>query len=67
MIGNWSTGVDSFAVDVPNVILVINESERQRDDVIIELFNRVYDSDKNALKYQINLANSTSLELPKKF
>ncbi|MFB5601092.1 MAG: hypothetical protein ACE5SW_12805 [Nitrososphaeraceae archaeon] len=66
-IGNWSTGVDSFAVDVPNAVLVIDESERQQDDVVIELFNPIYDSNKKTLKYDVTPDNATSIDLPSKF
>jgi len=64
-IGNWSAGSDSFVVDVPDVVLVIDESERQQDEVIIiELFDLVYDFNKKTLKYQITLANTNFVELP---
>ena len=66
-IGNWSTGEDSFAVDAPNAVLVIDENEGQQDVAIVELFNPVYDSDKQALMYQVIPDNATSVELPGKF
>ncbi|MGD1837809.1 MAG: hypothetical protein ACPKPY_07100, partial [Nitrososphaeraceae archaeon] len=47
-IGNWSVGEDSFAVDPPNAVLVVDEREGQQDITIVELFNPVYDSDKKA-------------------
>ena len=65
-IGNWSARADSFAVDAPNAVLVVDESEKQ-DDVIVDLFNPVYDSDKKALKYEIIPDNATSISLPKEF
>ena len=65
-IGNWSTGADSFAVDAPNAVLIIDESEKQ-DIAIIELFSPVYDSDKKTLKYEVTPYNATSIELPSEF
>ena len=44
-IGNWSTGEDSFAVDTPNAVLVVDEQEVGQDVIIVELFNPIYDSD----------------------
>jgi hypothetical protein len=38
-IGNWSTGEDSFALDAPNVVLVVDDIEVQQDTAIVELFN----------------------------
>ena len=67
-IGNWSVGQDSFAVDPPNAVLVVDEQEgRQQDDVIVELFNPVYDSNKKTLKYEAIPDNATSIELPSEF
>jgi len=66
-IGNWSTGVDSFAVDAPNAVLVVDEIEGQQDTVIVEFFNPVYDIDKKTLKYDITPDNTTSTELPSEF
>jgi hypothetical protein len=66
-IGNWSTGVDSFAVDAPNAVLVVDEIEGQQDTTIVELFNPIYDLDKNSLQYEITPDNATSIELPSKF
>ena len=62
-IGNWSMGVDSFAVDAPNAVLVVDEQEGEQNVTIIELFNPVYDYDKKTLKYDIMLDDSTSVEL----
>ena len=65
-IGNWSTGADSFAVDAPNAVLIVDESEKQ-DIAIIELFSPIYDSDKKTLKYKVTLDNATSIEIPSEF
>ena len=65
-IGNWSTGEDSFAVDAPNSVLIVDEIEEQYT-AITELFNPVYDVDKKTLKYDIIPDNRTSIELPSEF
>ncbi|MGD1834718.1 MAG: hypothetical protein ACPKQO_03260, partial [Nitrososphaeraceae archaeon] len=51
-IGNWSIGEDSFAVNAPNAVLVVDKQEGEQDVAIVELFNPIYDSDKKALKYE---------------
>ena len=67
-IGNWTTGEDSFAVDAPNAVLVVDEIEGEQQDVaIIELFSPVYDSDKKTLKYEVIPNNATSIDLPGEF
>jgi hypothetical protein len=66
-IGNWTTGQDSFAIDAPNAVLVIDEIARQQDTAIIELFNPVYDSDNKILKYDITSNNTTSIDLSNEF
>ena len=62
-IGNWSTGANSFAVDPPNVALVVNDdaAEQRQDLAVIELFNPVYDSEANTLRYDIVAENGTSI------
>ena len=62
-IGNWSTGEDSFAVDAPNAVLVVDEQEGKQEIVIIELFDPIYDSDKKTLKYNVTPDNATSIDL----
>lgn len=54
-IGNWSIGKNSFAIDAPNILLVVDEIEGQRDTTIVELFNLIYDKDKNSLKYELHI------------
>ncbi|MGD1837452.1 MAG: hypothetical protein ACPKPY_05275 [Nitrososphaeraceae archaeon] len=63
-VGNWSVGENNYAIDVPNTVLVVDEQEGKQDVVIVELFNPVYDVDKNVLKYDITPDNATSIELP---
>ena len=66
-IENWSTGVDSFALDAPNTVLVVDEIKGQQDTAIVELFDPIYDIDKNSLKFQVTPDNTTSIELPSEF
>jgi hypothetical protein len=67
-IGNWSTGPDSFAVDPPNIALVVDDAAEQRRDLaVIELFNPEYDSEAKTLKYDIVAENGTSIDLPGEF
>ena len=66
-IGNWSTGDDSFAVDVPNAVLIVDEQEAKQDVSIVELFNPVYNVDTKTLKYDVTPDNATYIELPKEF
>ena len=66
-IGNWSVRPDSFAVDAPNAVLVVDEQEGEQDVAIVELFSPVYDSDKKVLKYDVTPDNTTSIELPSEF
>ena len=76
-IGNWSTGPDSFAVDPPNAVLVLDDEVEQREDfAIIELFNPEYDSVADTLRYDITAENATtttatttssSINLPSEF
>ena len=62
-IGNWSTREDSFAVDEPNAVLVLDEIEGKQDIAIVELFDPIYDSDKKTLKYDVIPDNATSIDL----
>ena len=64
--GNWSDGTDSFAIDAPNVVLVVDDGQQQ-DTAITELFNPVYELEKKTLKYEITVDNATSIELPSEF
>jgi hypothetical protein len=69
-IGNWSSGPNSFAVDPPNAVLIVDDIEQREDYVIIELFNPQYDPEANTLKYDItaeNATTTTSINLPGEF
>jgi len=65
-IDNWSTGPNSFALDPPNAVLIVDEQEGQ-DIVIVDLFNPIYDIDKKTLKYEVTQDNSTSINISTKF
>jgi hypothetical protein len=61
-IGNWSTGPNSFAIDPPNVALVVHDDEEQRQELgVFELYNPEYDSEANTLRYDIVSENGTSI------
>ena len=66
-IGNWSTGEDSFAVDAPNAVLLINPYKDKQYTAIIELFNPEYDLEKKTVKYEGTPDNTTSIDLPSEF
>ena len=65
-IGNWSAGQDSFAVDVPNGVLMVYELDKQYTG-IISLFNLVYDSNKKTLKYDVTPDDVKSVDLSGEF
>ena len=65
-IGNWSTGEDSFAIDAPNAVLVIDKIKEQ-NVTVIELFNPIYDVNENALKYEVTFFNTALIDLPEEF
>ena len=64
---NWSVGQDSYSVEAPNAVLVVDDNIGQQDVAIMELFNPVYDPDKKALKYDVIPDNTTSIDLPNEF
>ena len=66
-IGNWSTGPDSFAINPPNAVLILDD-EVQRHLAVIKLHNPEYDSEANTLKYDISAVNATTpIGLPGEF
>jgi hypothetical protein len=66
-IGNWSTGPDSFAIDPPNAVIILDD-EVQRHIAVIELFNPAYDPSTDTLKFDITAVNATApLSLPGEF
>lgn len=66
-IGNWSADGDSFGVDPPNTVLVVDDSEKHHYDAIVELFNPVYYSSNGILKYVVTPNNDTAIDLPSEF
>ena len=64
---NWTSGEDSFAVDPPNAVLVVDEQEEKQDIAIVELFKPVYDSNEKTLKYDVRPDNTTSINLQNEF
>ncbi len=67
-IGNWSTGVNSFATDAPNDALIVENTQTgQLETAIIESFDPVYDIATNSLTYTIMTDNATSIGLPREF
>jgi hypothetical protein len=72
-VGNWSTGPNSFALDPPNAVLVLDDEEQREEVAVIELFNPEYDSEANTLRYDITAENATatttssSIDLPSEF
>ncbi|MDR4512053.1 MAG: hypothetical protein MRJ93_10170 [Nitrososphaeraceae archaeon] len=65
-IGNWTNGPNSFALDAPNAVLVVDEQGIQ-DNAIVDLFNPIYDLDKKTLKYEVTPDNATSINISTKF
>ena len=67
-IANWSTGEDSFAVDTPNAVLVVDKQEGKNQEIVmVELFNPIYDQDKKTIKYDITQYNATIIKLSNEF
>lgn len=67
-VGNWSKGQDSFAVDAPNAVLVVDEIAGQQDIGIIELYNPKYSGDTKVLQYDfVLIGNQTPIDLPNEF
>jgi hypothetical protein len=64
-VGNWTVGQDSFAEDVPNAALIVEDIQTGNlETAIIELFDPVYDTAASTLTYTIMAENATSIELP---
>ena len=67
IIENWSTLIGAYSTygeKPPNAALIFDKQGVQ-DIFVIELYNPIYDKDKNALKYDFTiLDNSTLYDLP---
>jgi len=67
-IGNWSTGPDSFAEDVPNDAFIVKDTQTgELETAVIESFDPVYDVNTKTLTYTIMTENGTSFGLPNDF
>ena len=67
-IGNWSMGPNSFNVDPPNAVLILDDEKQKEELAVIELYNPVYDPQVNTLRYEIAPDNATSsISLPSEF
>jgi hypothetical protein len=70
-IGNWSNkSEDCFALDPPNAALVVLDNSdftSEQELALVELFDPVYDEDRNALTYNARPDNATSIDLPDEF
>ena len=52
-IGNWTSGQESFRLDPPNAVLVIDD--QKEDTIEIELYNPKYDNDAKKINYDFTL------------
>ena len=59
-IGNWNLGENSFAIEPPNAVLVVDKQKGEQDIAIVELFSPIYDVDRKTLKYDVILDNATN-------
>ena len=66
-IGNWTIGQNNFASDPPNTAIAFENQTGSLHTVILELFDPVYDSANNILKYDVTTDDTTSLEIPSEF
>ena len=65
-IDNWKSGKDSFELDPPNAVLVLDELKVQ-EIIIVELSNPVYDHENERLKYDVTPDNSTVIDISGEF
>jgi hypothetical protein len=63
-IGNWTSGQESFRLDPPNAVLVIDD--QKEDTIEIELYNPKYENDEKKINYDFTfLGNKTTVsDLP---
>ena len=63
-VGNWTSGQESFRLDPPNAVLVIDD--QKEDTIEIELYNPKYENDERKIIYDFTfLGNNTTVsDLP---
>jgi hypothetical protein len=63
-IGNWTSGQESFRLDPPNAVLVVDD--QKEDTIEIELYNPKYENDERKISYDFTfLGNKTNVsDLP---
>ena len=63
-VGNWTSGEESFRLDPPNAVLVVDD--QKEDTIEIELYNPKYESEERKISYNFTfLGNKTTVsDLP---
>ncbi|MGD1837810.1 MAG: hypothetical protein ACPKPY_07105 [Nitrososphaeraceae archaeon] len=64
-IGNWSTLIGaytSYAEVPPNAALIFDDEQMVQETFVIELYNPIYDMDKNTLKYDFTIVDNSTLD-----
>ena len=57
---NCGMGPNSFDIDPPNAVLVLDDEQQKQELAVIELYNPLYDPEANTLKFDITDENATS-------
>jgi ABC-type Fe3+-hydroxamate transport system substrate-binding protein len=57
---NCGMGPNSFDIDPPNAVLVLDDEQQKQELAVIELYNPLYDPEVNTLKFDITDENATS-------
>lgn len=67
-VGSWTDGLNSFAEDAPNDVLIVEDTQTGNlETSVIESFDPAYNMNANTLTYTIMTENGTSIELPREF
>ena len=53
-IGNWSMGTNSFDIDPPNAVLVLDDEQQKQELAVIELYNPEYRPGSKYIKVRYN-------------
>lgn len=62
-VSTWGEGVDNFATDPPNAVLVINNgSIDQEDAIVVELANPLYNKDTSTLRYDVKVLEGSFID-----